>query len=104
MKSILISVNTIIIVLIIAYLTNLFSIAELGINALGLVFASSLAITLLSHYLVEEYNISNALFFILPALASVLISVLAVKALSIITIIGVLFLLPGITLLLKRIK
>lgn len=104
MKFILLSLNMIIIVALGVYLLNSFNINEFGINGIGFVILSGLAITLFADYLIKENGIKNPLFFILPGLAAVLISVLAIRGLSFISIAGILFTVPGLTMLIIKNK
>ncbi|MEM3408347.1 MAG: hypothetical protein QW054_05435 [Candidatus Micrarchaeia archaeon] len=101
MRFMLLSLNIIIMVALGVYLLNIFSVNELGINGIGLIVISSLAITMFANYLIEERYVSNPLFFILPGLAASVISVLATKGLSIITIIAILFIVPGLVMLIR---
>lgn len=98
----LLSLNVIVMVALGAYLLNIFSVNEFGINGIGLIVVSSVAIAMFANYLIEENHVSNPLFFILPGLAASVISILAMKGLSIITIIGVLFIVPGLVMLIRE--
>lgn len=102
MRFILLSLNMIVMVTLGVYLLNLFSINEFGINGIGLILFSSLAMAFLANYLIDEYHVSNPLFFILPGLAGSLLSVLAVRGTSIITIVSVLFIVPGLVLFIRK--
>jgi hypothetical protein len=86
------------------FLLNIFSISEYGINGIGLILFSSIAIAWIANNMIEEYKISNPLFFILPGLAATILSIVLTRSVSIVTIIAVLFLVPGIVMFIRKTK
>ncbi len=84
------------------YLLNLFSVQDYGMNGIGLIVITAVAISVFANYLIETHQITNPLFFILPGLAASIFSVMAVRELSIITIVGVLFLVPGLVMFIRK--
>jgi len=102
MKFVLLSMNVIIMVLLGCYLLNVFSLAQLSFNIIGFLFVMSLALAIIAEHMVSEYKITNPLFFILPGLAAALGSVLFMKQVSVVTVLGVLFLVPGIILIIRK--
>jgi len=104
MKFVLLSANVIVMVLLVGYLLNLFSLADLSINVIGFLFFASLTMALIANHIIEEYKIANPLFFVLPGLAAALTSVLMLKQVSVVTVLGMLFLIPGVMLTVKKKK
>ena len=102
MKFVLLSANVIVMVLLGGYLLNLFSLADMSVSVVGFLFFAAVAMALVANQMIEEYKITNPLFFVLPGLAAALASVLFLKQVSVVTVLGMLFLIPGIMLTVRK--
>gem|GEM_PF-5617448 len=102
MKFILLSLNMVAMLLLGMYLLNIFSIDTYGVNGIILLFVLSMSMVLIADSIIKEFKISNPLFFILPGLAAVIVSVMVLRQLSILTALSILFLVPGVVMFIRK--
>ena len=102
MRFILLGLNVIVLVLLGAYLLNLMGISTLGVNTLGALFLASVAALLVIDQMVEKLQMSNPYMYLIPGLVAVVAPVIMVRQVSVITLLGVLFMVPGIVLFVKK--
>ena len=102
MRFILLGLNVIVLVLLGAYLLDLMGISTLGVNTLGALFLASVAALLVIDQMVEKLQMSNPYMYLIPGLVAVVAPVIIVRQVSVITLLGVLFMVPGIVLFVKK--
>ena len=101
MRLILLGFNVIVLVLLGAYLLNLTGLNSLGINVMGALFLISIASLLVIDQMVDKLRMSNPWMYIVPGLVTMVATVITVKQVSVITLLGALLTVPGIVLLVR---
>ena len=102
MKLILLGLNVIVLVLLGAYLLNLMGMSTLGVNTLGALFLASMAALLIINQMVEKLQMSNPWMYLVPGMVAVVAPLIMVRQLSVVSILGVLFAVPGIVLMVRK--
>jgi hypothetical protein len=102
MRFILLGLNVIVLVLLGAYLLDYMGISTLGVNALGALFFVSVAALLVVDQMVEKLQMANPWMYLVPGLVAVVAPIVIVRQVSIITLLGVLFTVPGIVLFVRK--
>jgi len=102
MRFILLGLNVIVLVLLGAYLLNLMGISTLGVNTLGALFLASVAVLLVIDQMVEKLHMANPFMYLVPGLVAMVAPIIIVRQVSVITLLGVLFTVPGIVLFVRK--
>ncbi|VVB73891.1 Uncharacterised protein [uncultured archaeon] len=102
MRFILLGLNVIVLVLLGAYLLDFMGISALGMNTLGALFLASVAGLLVVDQMVEKLQMTNPWMYLVPGIVAVVAPVIIVRQVSVITLLGVLFTVPGIVLFVRK--